>query len=116
MKTSNKLSYSKKHFFIENETLTGCKWENPYKPEEERANICARYDKKIEEAEREKKVMLYIFDSGISIDNVTYYDHTNKVVFNWKDYDKKISQEEFVDFINKVDYSQLPEGIEFEIK
>lgn len=141
------------------EKLTGCKWENPYKPEEERftltlskeeranmeklikdgfytkeniekrkeeaqkaalikkrANICARYDKKIEEAEREKKVMLYIFDSGVSTDNVIYYDHTNKVVFNWKDYYKKISQEEFVDFLNKVDYSQLPEGIEFEIK
>lgn len=144
---------------LELEKLTGCKWENPYKPKEERftltlsdeeranmeklikegfyakeniekrkeeaqkaalikkrANICARYDEKIEVAEREKKVMLYIFDSGVSTDNVIYYDHTNKVVFNWKDYDKKISQEEFVDFLNKVDYSQLPENIEFEIK
>ena len=141
------------------ETLSGRKWENPYKPEEERfslmlseeeranmeklikegfytkeniktrkeearkealikerAKICSRYDGTIKKAEREKKVMLYIFDSGVSAENVIYYDHTNKVVFNWKDYGKKISQEEFIDFINNVDYTQLPKGIEFEIK
>ena len=141
------------------ETLSGLKWENPYKPEEERftltlsdeeranieklikdgfytkeniekrkeearkaalikkrADICARYDKDIAKAEREKKVMLYIFDSGISTENVIYYDHTNTARFNWKDYDKKVSQEEFCDFINSVDYSQLPKGIKFEIK
>lgn len=137
------------------ETLSGLKWENPYKPEEERftltlseeertnmeklikegfytkeniekrkeearkaalADICARYDKDIAKAEREKKVMLYIFDSGISTENVIYYDHTNTARFNWKDYDKKVSQEEFCDFINSVDYSKLPEGIKFEIK
>lgn len=60
--------------------------------------------------------MLYIFDSGISTENVIYYDHTNTARFNWKDYDKKVSQEEFCDFINSVDYSQLPKGIKFEIK
>lgn len=141
------------------ETLTGCKWENPYKPEEERftltlskeeranmeklikegfytkeniekrkeearqaaltkkrADLCARYDGAISKAEREKKIMLYIFDSGISTDNVIYYDHTNTVRFNWKDYDKKVSQEDFITFLNNVDYSQLPEGIKFEIK
>lgn len=141
------------------ETLSGRKWENPYKPEEERftltlseeeranmeklikggfyskeniekrkeearkealikarAKICARYDGDIEKAEREKKVMLYIFDSGISSENVIYYNHTNKVVFNWKDYDKKVSQEEYIDFVNRVDYSQLPDGIKFDIK
>lgn len=141
------------------ETLSGLKWEKPYKPEEERftltlsdeeranieklikdgfytkeniekrkeearkatlikkrADICARYDKDIAKAEREKKVILYIFDSGISTENVIYYDHTNTARFNWKDYDKKVSQEEFCDFINSVDYSQLPEGIKFEIK
>lgn len=141
------------------ETLTGCKWENPYKPEEERftltlskeerasteklikkgfytkeniekrkeearqaaltkkrADLCARYDRAISKAEREKKVMLYIFDSGISTDNVIYYDHTNTVRFNWKDYDKKVSQEDFITFLNNVDYSMLPDGIKFEIK
>ena len=60
--------------------------------------------------------MLYIFDSGVSIDNVIYYDHKNTVCFNWNEYDKKISQEDYIDFINKIDYSKLPEGIKFEIK
>jgi hypothetical protein len=30
--------------------------------------------------------------------------------------EKKITQEEFDDFVNKVDRSQLPEGIKFELK
>lgn len=143
------------------ETLSGRKWENPYKPEEERftltlseeerANmeklikegfytkeniekrkeearknalikerdkICARYNKDIAKIERTKKVMLYIFDLGVPTDNVMYYDCTNKVVFNWLDliHYKKISKEDFQNFIEKVDYSQLPDGIKFEIK
>ena len=34
----------------------------------------------------------------------------------WNDYEKKITQEEFDDFVNNVDRSQLPEGIKFELK
>ena len=143
------------------ETLSGCKWENPYKPEEERflltlseeeranmeklikeglytkeniekrkeearkedltkkrADICARYDKDISKAEREKKIMLYIFDSGISTENVIYYNHSNTVTFNWSDLScyKRISKEDFQNFLKSVDYAKLPEGIKFEIK
>ena len=141
------------------EKLSGKKWVNPYKPEEERftlklteeeklliedrirndyysvsniekrkeeahqaaiakerANICKRFDEKILEAETEKKIHLYILDHGLSIDNMIFYSHKNTVVFNWRDYDDKITQEEFVNFINNIDYSQLPEGIKFEIK
>ncbi|WP_231373109.1 hypothetical protein [Bacteroides sp. HPS0048] len=143
------------------ETLSGLKWENPYKPEEERftltlsdeeranieklikdgfytkeniekrkeearkaalikkrADICARYDKDIAKAEREKKVMLYIFDSGVSTENVIYYNHSNTVTFNWSNlsYYKRISKEDFQNFLESVDYSKLPEGIKFEIK
>lgn len=36
--------------------------------------------------------------------------------FNWNGYGEKITQEEFDDFVNKVDRSQLPEGIKFELK
>lgn len=143
------------------ESLSGLKWENPYKPKEERftltlsdeeradieklikdgfytkeniekrkeealkaalikkrADICARYDKDIAKAEREKKVMLYIFDSGVSTENVIYYNHSNTVTFNWSDlsYYKRISKEDFQNFLESVDYSKLPEGIKFEIK
>lgn len=81
-----------------------------------RAEICERYDKKIRQAEAEKKIMLCVFDYGLSTDNVIYYSHTNTLSFNWDDYEKKITQKEFDDFVNNVDRSQLPEGIKFELK
>lgn len=61
-------------------------------------------------------VMLCVFDYGLSTDNIIYYPHTNTLSFNWNDYGRKITQEEFVDFVNNVDRSQLPEGIKFELK
>lgn len=83
---------------------------------EKRAEICERYDKKIRQAEAENKIMLCVFDYGLSTDNVIYYSHTNTLSFNWRDYGEKITQEEFDDFVNNVDRSQLPEGIKFELK
>lgn len=81
-----------------------------------RAEICERYDKRIRQAEAEKKIMLCVFDYGLSTDNAIYYPHLNTLSFNWNSYGKKITQEEFDDFVNKVDRSQLPEGIKFELK
>ena len=81
-----------------------------------RAEICERYDKKIRQAEAEKKIILCVFDYGLPINNVIYYPHTNTLFFNWNDYGGKITQEEFDDFVNNVDRSQLPEGIKFELK
>nr|DAL07901.1 MAG TPA: hypothetical protein [Bacteriophage sp.] len=83
---------------------------------EKRAKICEQYDKEIRKAEAGKKVMLYVFDYGLSVDNVIYYNHTNTLVFNWCYYKNKITKEEFDDFVNNVDYSQLPRGIKFEFK
>lgn len=80
-----------------------------------RNEIIKECDKTIEKATRERDVMLYLFDIGMPIDNVIYYNHTNKCVFNWKSYEKKITQEEFVDFLSKVDHTKLPKGIEFEL-
>ena len=84
--------------------------------EKKRNEIISRCASAVRKAETERNVLLYIIDSGLSVDNVIYYDHTNKVVFNWLDYKDKISQGDFVDFLNNVDYSKLPEGITFEIK
>ena len=86
------------------------------KIEARREEILARYNKTEQQARNERDIMLYILDSGLPTDNVIYYNHTNEVVFNWKDYSKKITQEEFVDFINQVDYSKLPDGVKFSIK
>lgn len=81
-----------------------------------RFNICEYYNQKIREAETNKKIMLCVFDYGLPINNVIYYPHSNTLSFNWNDYGGKITQEEFDDFVNNVDRSQLPEGIKFELK
>lgn len=57
-----------------------------------------------------------MFDYGLSTDNIIYYPHTNTLSFNWNGYGEKITQEEFDDFVNKVDRSKLPEDIRFELK
>lgn len=84
--------------------------------EKARREIIERYDKDIRKAEINKNIMLAVFDFGINTDNVIYYDHSNKLSFNWRGYGQKISQETFIDFCNNVDKSKLPEGITFEIK
>lgn len=81
-----------------------------------RFNICEYYNQKIRQAEVEKKIMLCVFDYGLPTNNVIYYPHSNTLSFNWKDYGGKITQEEFDGFVNKVDRSQLPEDIRFELK
>lgn len=86
------------------------------KIEQERAKILAQYEKDTEKARRERDVALYMLDSGLQTDNWIYYHFNNKVAFNWREYGQKITQEEFADFIAKVDYSKLPEGIEFCLK
>lgn len=98
--------------------LKECSREEDHKAEmlKKRAEICERYDKRIRQAEAEKKIMLCVFDYGLSTDNAIYYPHLNTLSFNWNSYGKKITQEEFDDFVNKVDRSQLPEGIKFELK
>lgn len=54
-----------------------------------RAEICERYDKRIKQAEAEKKIMLCVFDYGLSTDNAIYYPHLNTLSFNWNSYEKK---------------------------
>lgn len=68
--------------------------------------------------ERELNIKLYVLRSGLPIDNFIYYSHNNKGVFNWMDGScyKKITQTQFDRFIKKIDYSKLPDGIEFQLK
>ena len=75
--------------------------------------VIEKYNEIEQKAREERDIKLYIFDSGMPINNVIYYDHTKEVVFNWLDYEDKVTQEQFVDFVNKVDYSKLPEGVTF---
>lgn len=84
--------------------------------EVKRAEIISDYEKKVSRLEEEKTVKLYILDSGLSIDNVIYYADRKEVVFSWLEYGDKIGQEIFIDFLNNVDYSKLPESITFKMK
>lgn len=84
--------------------------------EKKRAEIIADCEKKVSKLEEEKAVKLYILDSGLPVDNVIYYEHKKEVVFNWLDYKEKVSQEDFITFLNSVDYSKLPDGVTFSIK
>lgn len=81
-----------------------------------RSRICDHFDARILELKREREIKLYVLDHGLSVDNMIYYAHSNTVVFNWLDHYDKITQEDFVDFVNNIDYSLLPEGVKFEIK
>lgn len=79
-------------------------------------DVMQRFDVKIKKLLKERDVLLYIIEKGLSVDNFIYYDHRNTGVFNWLEYKDKITQEQFVDFVNSIDYSRLPDGIEFELK
>lgn len=112
----NKINETRRKLYIQSWIEKHMEEAHKAKMAAKRAEICERYDKKIRQAEAEKKIMLCVFDYGLSTDNVIYYSHTNTLSFNWNGYGEKITQEEFDDFVNKVDRSQLPEGIKFELK
>lgn len=84
--------------------------------EKTREKMLSRLEKKIRETEEERKIMLYIYDSGLPIDNVIYYSHTKNCVFNWLESGNKITRKRFLDFLEKVDYAKLPEKVTFSIK
>ena len=60
--------------------------------------------------------VLAVLDAGLSLCNVIYYDHSNELVFNWKDYEAKVTEEDFNKFVSSVDRSLLPDGITFKMK
>lgn len=72
-------------------------------------------EKNIKKINDELQVKLYLLSLGMSLKNFIYYDHSNTGKFNWLDYEKKLTDEEFNSFLQSVDYSQLPEGIKFEL-
>lgn len=53
---------------------------------EEREKIIKEYTEKIENAQNESKIMLLMFDTFGTVDNIIYYSHSKTVGFNWKSY------------------------------
>lgn len=84
--------------------------------EKKRAEIINNCEKKQEKAENEKRVMLAVLDAGLSVNNVIYYDHSNELVFNWRDHETKVTENDFNKFVSSVNRSLLPVGITFKMK
>lgn len=84
--------------------------------EKKRNEIISDYEKDIQKAENKKLVMLAILDAGISSKNAIYYDFKNELTFNWNDYETKITQEQFDEFVKTVDKTKLPKNITFKLK
>lgn len=84
--------------------------------EKKRNEIIADCEKSIQEAENKKLVMLAVLDAGISLKNAIYYNHSNELAFNWNDYEEKVTQEQFDEFVKTVDKTKLPENITFKLK
>lgn len=84
--------------------------------EKKRNEIIADCEKSIQEAENKKLVMLAVLDAGISLKNAIYYNHSNELAFNWNDYEEKVTQEHFDEFVKTVDKTKLPENITFKLK
>ncbi len=79
----------------------------------ELADLKEDLDKEIQNHTDKYNVKTEVLKAGLSLDNFIYYNHTNEGVFNWKDYGKKVTAEQFDAFSSIVEYSKLPKGIIF---
>lgn len=77
----------------------------------EARNAKLKIDKKLQ-------VNLLVKKLGMPLDNFIYYDHNNTGVFNWLPNSLRtpVTPEQFNDFLCRVDYRKLPEGIQFQLK
>lgn len=91
------------------------------KTEKAVAAIEADHAAKVRKLEDEKLVALYFVKRGYNRydANVIWYSHTRELCFNWKQghgAGKVWTQEDFVDFVNTCDRSELPAGLNFKIQ
>lgn len=72
-------------------------------------------DKEKREIDNEIKVLEYLCDEGISLNNHAYLRSVNVLAINlYKNRENAMSEEDYKRFLDSVDYSKLPKGIEFE--
>lgn len=74
-----------------------------------------KLDKEKREIDNEIKVLEYLCDEGISLNNHAYLRSVNVLAINlYKNRENAMSEEDYKRFLDSVDYSKLPKGIEFE--
>lgn len=64
-------------------------------------------DEAIKKITKERDIKLYILSQGLPIDNFIFYNHTNKGVFNWLDYEKKINESQFKEFVKNNSFDEV---------
>lgn len=70
-------------------------------------------DRVIQKANDEFNVKIFVLNSGLSIENFIYYNHTNKGVFNWLGYKPQIKKDDLLKLSNITE--NIPTGIIFEL-
>lgn len=74
-----------------------------------------KLEKEKREIDNEIKVLEYLCDEGISLNNHAYLRAVNVLAINlYKNRENAMSEEDYTRFLDNVDYSKLPTGIEFE--
>ena len=74
-----------------------------------------KLEKEKREIDNEIKVLEYLCDEGISLNNHAYLRSVNVLAINlYKNRENAMSEEDYKRFLDSVDYSKLPTGIEFE--
>jgi hypothetical protein len=74
-----------------------------------------KLEKEKREIDNEIKVLEYLFDEGISLNNHAYLRSVNVLAINlFKNRENAMSEEDYKRFLDSVDYSKLPNDITFE--
>lgn len=73
------------------------------------------YNEATAKAKAEFDAKLLVLESGLPLNNFIFYSHSRTGSFNWKGYEKKITQDEFNAFVESVK-DKTPEGVKWELK
>lgn len=80
-----------------------------------KAEFTKDYNEATAKAKAEFDAKLLILESGLPLNNFIFYGHSLTGSFNWKGYEKKITEEEFLYFLDFVN-GRTPEGVKWELK
>lgn len=69
--------------YVERQT-TGTDSRAKARRDKQRADVLEKYTKETTAATQERDGMLWLWDNGVSLDNVIYYDHTRTFSFGWR--------------------------------
>ncbi len=75
----------------------------------EELRVNAKSEKK--ETDQELAVKLEVLKTLDNLRNVIYYNHSNKLKFNWLDFEKVVTEEKIEEIRRNMDYSKVPKGI-----